>query len=209
MFVSFLNKKRKFVAIFFYKFLFLFEKEIISVDQKNVVRIYHSDGRLKNKFKMSVQFDQLFYCTKEDEFIGWSQWKRELHIFSSELEILSTSLCDYLIGALTYNEATSDVFTCGRGGVTVRFQQVQVYLIFIVHCLFFSLQISKVWQFRYNRKHLMPRFECHEGIKADLEYVLLAAEQCSSSIQRLFVTAGYDILVSGKKYDFEFDRFLF
>lgn len=66
-----------------------------------------------------IRFDQLFYCINEDEFIAWSRWTRELHVLSSDLEILSTSTCDYNIGDLTYNETTSDVFTCGRGNVTV------------------------------------------------------------------------------------------
>jgi hypothetical protein len=84
-----------------------------------IIRIYHSDGRSYRRRKLDVRFDQLFYCINEDEFIAWSRWAREIHILSSDLEILSTSTCDYNIGDLAYNETTSDVFTCGRGGVTV------------------------------------------------------------------------------------------
>jgi len=40
-------------------------------------------------------------------------------VLNSDLEILSTSTCDYNIGDLTYNETTSDVITCGRGSITV------------------------------------------------------------------------------------------
>ena len=58
-------------------------------------------------------------CINEDEFVAWTQWKRELHVFTANLEILSTSTCDYTIGDFAYNETTSDVFTCGRGAVTV------------------------------------------------------------------------------------------
>ncbi|CAF0999067.1 unnamed protein product [Rotaria sordida] len=143
-------------------------KEIISFDHKRIARIYHSDGRAYKKLKLDIAFDQLFYCINEDEFIAWSRWSREIHVFSSDLEILSTSTCDYNIGDLNYNEMTSDVFTCGRG-VTV-------------------------WQFRYNRKHLLPKFECREGYTDDIEFNIMAAQQTNGSIQRLFVTSGYDVL---------------
>ncbi|CAF0730534.1 unnamed protein product [Rotaria sordida] len=143
-------------------------KEIISFDHKRIARIYHSDGRAYKKLKLDIAFDQLFYCINEDEFIAWSRWSREIHVFSSDLEILSTSTCDYNIGDLSYNEMTSDVFTCGRG-VTV-------------------------WQFRYNRKHLLPKFECREGYTDDIEFNIMAAQQTNGSIQRLFVTSGYDVL---------------
>ena len=53
----------------------------------------------------------------------------------------------------------------------------------------------QVWQFRYNRKHLMPKFECQGGISIELEFNILAAEQTNGPIQRLFVTSGYDVLV--------------
>jgi len=96
-------------------------KEIISIDHKQTARIYHSDGRSYKKVKLDIRFDHLFYCINEDEFIAWSRWTREVHVFNSDLEILSTSVCDYNIGDLTYNETTSDVFTCGRGNVTVCF----------------------------------------------------------------------------------------
>ena len=152
-----------------FAFVFL-AKEIISVDHKHNIRIYHSDGRLRKKFRSDVELDQLFYCTNEDEFIGWSQWKRAIHVLTADLEPLSTFMCDYNIGNLAYNEMTSDVFTCGRGSVTV-------------------------WQFRYNRKHLLPKFECHDELKADLEYNLIAAEQSNGALQRLFITSGYDVLV--------------
>lgn len=94
-------------------------KEIISVDSKQIARVYHSDGRAYKKLKLDVRFDQLLYCVNEDEFLGWSRWTREIHIFNADLEILSTATCDYNIGDLVYNEATSDVSTCGRGNVTV------------------------------------------------------------------------------------------
>ncbi|CAF0753292.1 unnamed protein product [Rotaria sp. Silwood1] len=144
------------------------QKEIVSIDHKKIARIYHSDGRAYKKLKLDIEFDQLFYCINEDEFIAWSRWSREIHVLSSDLEILSTSTCDYNIGDLNYNEMTSDVFTCGRG-VTV-------------------------WQFRYNRKHLLPKFECREGYTDDIEFNIMAAQQSNSSVQRLFVTSGYDVL---------------
>ena len=53
----------------------------------------------------------------------------------------------------------------------------------------------KVWQFRYNRRHLLPKFECQGEISIDLEFNILAVEQTNTSIQRLFVTPGYDVLV--------------
>ena len=84
-----------------------------------IARLYHSDGRLIRKRRVDVTFDELFYCANEDEFIGWSHGKKELHIFSDGLEILSTSTCHYDIAAFAYNEMTSDLVTCGRGGVTV------------------------------------------------------------------------------------------
>ena len=84
-----------------------------------MVRIYHSDGRAFRKFRLDIRFDQLVYCVNEDEFVAWSRWAREIHVLSSDMEILSTSLCDYNIGDLIYNEVTSDVSTCGRGYVTV------------------------------------------------------------------------------------------
>lgn len=92
---------------------------MVSIDHMYIARIYHSDGRLRKKFKMDLEFDHLFYCINEDEFVAWTQWKRELHVFTANLEILSTSTCDYTIGDFAYNETTSDVFTCGRGAVTV------------------------------------------------------------------------------------------
>ena len=95
-------------------------KEIISVDSKQTVRVYHSDGRAHRKLKLDIRFDQLLYCVNEDQFLGWSRWAREIHILSADLEILSTAMCDYNIGDLIYNEGTSDVSTCGRGNVTVR-----------------------------------------------------------------------------------------
>ena len=94
-------------------------QELVSIDRMYVARIYHSDGRLRKKVKLDLQFDHLFYCINEDEFVAWTQWKRELHVFTADLEILSTSMCDYTIGDFAYNETTSDVFTCGRGAVTV------------------------------------------------------------------------------------------
>lgn len=42
----------------------------------------------------------------------------------------------------------------------------------------------------------MPKFECQGGISIELEFNILAAEQTNGSIQRLFVTAGYDVLVT-------------
>lgn len=57
------------------------------------------------------------------------------------------------------------------------------------------LSFVQVWQFRYNRKYLLPKFEIRDELKADLEYHLLAAEQSNGSIQRLFVTSGYDVAV--------------
>jgi hypothetical protein len=104
---------------FIFVLLFCFEKEIVSVDQKQIARIYHSDGRAYKKFKLDVHFDQLIYCINEDEFIAWSRWAREVHVLSSDLETLSTSTCDYNIGDLAYNETNSDVSTCGRGYVSV------------------------------------------------------------------------------------------
>ncbi|CAF4508243.1 unnamed protein product [Rotaria socialis] len=144
------------------------QKEIISIDNRRIARIYHSDGRAFKKLKLGIQLDQLLYCVNEDEFIGWSLEKREIHVFGPDLDILSTSTCDYNINGLSYNELTSDVFTCGRG-VTV-------------------------WQFRYNRKHLLPKFECREGFSDNIEFTILAAEQAGGNIQRLFVTSGYDVL---------------
>lgn len=41
----------------------------------------------------------------------------------------------------------------------------------------------------------MPKFECQGGISIELEFNILAAEQTNGSIQRLFVTSGYDVLV--------------
>ncbi len=93
------------------------------MDQKQVVRTYYSDGRAFKKHKLDVRFDQLIYCVNEDEFVAWSRWAREVHVLSSEMEILSTSTCDYNIGDLVYNELTSDVSTCGRGYVTVGLNQ--------------------------------------------------------------------------------------
>ena len=101
--------------------LSLLPKEIVSIDRKQIARLYHSDGRLIRKHRVDAPpFDELLYCTNEDEFIGWSRGKKELHIFSDRMEILSTSTCHYDIGAFVYNEMTSDLVTCGRGGVTVR-----------------------------------------------------------------------------------------
>ena len=99
--------------------IFVVIKEVISVDHKQVARVYHSDGRAYKKMKFDIRFDQLMYCVNEDEFLAWSRWAREIHILSADLEILSTAKCDYNIGDLIYNEATSDVSTCGRGNVTV------------------------------------------------------------------------------------------
>lgn len=93
------------------------------MDHKQTTRVYHSDGRAYKKLKLDVRFDQLVYCINEDEFLAWSRWAREIHVLSADLEILSTSTCDYNIGDLIYSEATSDVFTCGRGNVTVGFSE--------------------------------------------------------------------------------------
>jgi hypothetical protein len=115
------NIKRK-VCIDEFEFILCYYcivKEIVSVDQKQIVRIYYSDGRAYKKFKVDIRFDQLIYCINEDEFVAWSRWAREIHVLNSEMEILSTSTCDYNIGDLVYNETTSDVSTCGRGYVTV------------------------------------------------------------------------------------------
>ncbi|CAF0962576.1 unnamed protein product [Adineta steineri] len=144
-------------------------KEIVSIDHDQIAHVYHSDGRAYKKLKLDIKFNRLFYCVNEDEFIAWSNGRKEVHMLSADLEILSTSTCDYNIFDLNYNETTSDVFTCGKGGATV-------------------------WQFRFNRRYIVPKFDCREGISPDLEYNILAAEQTDGSIQRLFITAGYDVL---------------
>lgn len=100
--------------------MYFFKKEIISINHKNIARIYHSDGRALKRLRLGVQINQLFYCVNEDEFIGWTRGGREIHVFDADLDILSTSKCDYNIDDLNYNEVTSDVFTCGRG-ITVCF----------------------------------------------------------------------------------------
>jgi hypothetical protein len=125
------NIKQKVSTIFRdYMPLFLvFLKEIVSIDHKQIARRYHSDGRAYKKLKLDIRFDQLFYCINEDEFIAWSRWTREIHVLSSDLEILSTSICDYNIGDLNYNETTSDVFTCGRGNVSVSLISRRVKII--------------------------------------------------------------------------------
>jgi hypothetical protein len=54
---------------------------------------------------------------------------------------------------------------------------------------------AKVWQFRYNSKHLVPRLDCRQGVKSDCDYALLAAEQTDGLIQRLFVASAYDVSI--------------
>ncbi|CAF0727372.1 unnamed protein product [Didymodactylos carnosus] len=153
-------------------------KEIISIDAQlpPVARIYHSDGRFIRSKKLEINFDYMIYCVNEDEFIAWTKWKREIHVIAADLEILSTSTCDYDIGDLGYNEKTSEVSSCGKGGVTI-------------------------WQFRYNRKHLLPKTHCHEGFKTDLQFDIIAIEQSNAAVQRIFVTSGYDILVFNGAFD--------
>ncbi|UJR35912.1 hypothetical protein I4U23_028653 [Adineta vaga] len=144
------------------------KKEIVSVDHDQIVRIYYSDGRISKKFKVNIHFDELFYCINEDEFVAWSRGGKELHVLNGNVEVLSTSTCEYNITDLNYNDKTSDVFTCGKGGVTV-------------------------WLFRFNRKHLVPKFEC-QNVSSDLNCNILAAEQTDGSMQRLFITANFDVL---------------
>ena len=81
--------------------------------------MYYSDGRIHKKFKVNFQFDQLFYCINEDEFVAWTRDGKEIHVLNANLEILSTSTCEYQINDLSYNDKTSDVFTCGKGALTV------------------------------------------------------------------------------------------
>jgi hypothetical protein len=94
--------------------------------------MYYSDGRACRKLKLDAQFDELFYCINEDQFIGWTRGAKEAHVLNADLEILSTSICDYNINDLNYNKMTSDVFTCGKGGVTVCLIYFQLQIILIV-----------------------------------------------------------------------------
>lgn len=73
--------------------------------------------------------------------------------------------------------------------------EVLLYVLFYFEIRLFLIFLAKVWQFRYNHKHLLPKFECREGYSADMEFTILAAEQKSGAIQRIFVTSGYDVLV--------------
>lgn len=57
------------------------------------------------------------------------------------------------------------------------------------------ISLLKVWQFRYNRKHLLPKYECREGFSDNIEFIILAVEQTGGDVQKFFVTSGYDVLV--------------